>query len=142
MQKDEHKHALLCIANMCIGLTPLSRGHSNKNDDQRLQDQRCKMVKSCRHNNQQTASLCRWPIPSPEDRNPLCQGVVPSVEDSYNKNMYKYIKTRLKYNQCMMVKFTQGIQLLGLAPSPSNVFLQQMAPMFLMIVPPFGQRKH
>ena len=25
MQRDECKHALLCIANMCIGLAPLSR---------------------------------------------------------------------------------------------------------------------
>ena len=27
MQKDEHKRALLFIATMCIGLTPLNRGH-------------------------------------------------------------------------------------------------------------------
>ena len=40
MQKDEHKRALLCIANMCIGLTPLSRGHNEvKTMQQRRQNQ-------------------------------------------------------------------------------------------------------
>ena len=37
MQKDECKHALLCIANMYIGLTPLSRGH---NDVKTMQQRR------------------------------------------------------------------------------------------------------
>ena len=36
MQKDECKHALLCIANMCIGLTPLNRIQDKCNDNENI----------------------------------------------------------------------------------------------------------
>ena len=37
MQKDECKHTLLCIANMCIGLTPLNRIQDKCNDNEHIQ---------------------------------------------------------------------------------------------------------
>ena len=39
MQKDECKRALLCIANMYMGLTPLGRGH-NKSDNTQHDNQK------------------------------------------------------------------------------------------------------